>query len=266
MKRSRGSTKYTRYTERLKTNPGVELKCHDEDYVLAVYGVVLGENEPKISFRPATFPNPAGGAPAALGSAAVYGRAFPVIKEGNTSYERQGRMITLKKCNFRITLRSYLEKTATAPDPTATLGAYIVRVIIVIDFQANSEATSNAFNSLLGVNKSGTTERYFDSFRNMSASTRFKTLVDQTIPMNEMYDGDDYVGHLNYNFKMNLPVTFGTTTLAPAPTADTCFTQNCIRVFIIGATTKEAAHDVSNNWAYPMVSADVHGRFRYTDS
>lgn len=245
--------KYDELTQRLKPPSGPELKTADWTLTPAIAEAIV---------------------PIAYGTGADKGRLWtaqtcaavvpvvnlPQIPQGPQAWARNGRQILLKKLAVNLML------TNTVVEAFQDL---LIRVIFLIDFQSNGVENLNLSEVLKDSNDTGGT--FFMSHRNMDNSTRFKTLVDETIrfdnrgraytfsadatPSTMWLDADNMGIQRQYYFRMNLPITYSGVT-----GDDSELTSNSIRCFIITATTQ--GEPFNGYHILPAMSV----RCRYTDA
>lgn len=170
----------------------------------------------------------------------------PDIAQGPALDERIGKRITIKKIHGRF------QFDARRTGAGATTADAWLRLICVVDYQTNGSAivatdliredNKNRFNVL--------------GYRNMFASTRFRTLVDDFFPLTESFTADAPFAIREYNFKVNIPIHYSGATGNEAER-----TENSIRWILIGYSPAGVAGGDTLT-----ITTDCMTRYRYTDN
>lgn len=171
----------------------------------------------------------------------------PTIPQGTDMTERIGKKITLKKIHARFQFR-----TSLTDNGGTTTGDAWMRLICVIDYQTNGATIVPT--DLIRFGNQGAFDVY--GYRNMFASTRFRTLVDDFFPMTESFSADAPYAIREYNFKLNLPIMYGGVTGAEAER-----TENSIRWILIGYSPAG-----TNGGDILRILTDCIVRYRYSDN
>jgi len=172
----------------------------------------------------------------------------PQVAQGTAFYERIGKRILLNKMHARFQFD--VRKTGAG---ATTLDGW-VRLVCYIDYQSNG-GTATATDLLTVADGSGAFSVY--GYRNMAQSTRFRTLVDEWIPMSELHTGDAPYVVREYNFRLNKLPIYYSGSLGQVPE----FSENGIKWALIAFSPTGVAVGDTLTLHY-----DFFVRTRFTDS
>lgn len=189
----------------------------------------------------------------------------PRVSQGNANYQRQGQKIQVKSVHTRLRILVHPTDTLAAKQQAETY----VRLIGFIDYQTPTNSGILDPNDLLANVLTGSYRE--DGFRNMFFNTRFRTLVDEVVALQEMFSGDAMFAMREYNFKLDLPVQYSesniTNTTNWADVQDGVgFTENSIRWVAI--TSPAFPHLPGDPGPSTNIRVEVKAmsRYRYTDN
>jgi hypothetical protein len=149
----------------------------------------------------------------------------PYINQGSDLNQRVGARVRLRNINARLLFRPAVFDGNTVQFGGNICKEMLVRVICVVDYQSNGAAVTAT--DLLVLDNTSTFSVF--AMRNMRNSTRFRTLVDDTFSLHEMFTGDTMYAHREYNFKVDIPILFN----AQNNVGQANMTENSIRWFIV---------------------------------